>query len=372
MRLSMGLILLAFLVMSISCSPAVGPASNAPAGTAAQQAPKAADSGAQSQPKAAAKALTKVRVSHAGVGIFRLPLYVALLNGYFKDEGVDVEIVDTRSGSDAMKMLAGGAVEFSTGQLLDAVNLNKEGINIQGVALLTSRIANSIVLKKGLQGQIRSFKDLTGQNHTVGITSVGSGTWQLAVYTAQKDGVKKEDLNFISVGSGASVLAAVKAGKVDAMSYADPENFSLVSGGDAEFLIDLADPATHQKYIGDTYLNNQIMVKADYIKSNPAVVQGFVNGIQRALIWENQHTAEDIAKLLTGYSGFQGFDQKALIGSLKRQASGNPKSAVISKDAFDNAMKLPIAVGAVDQAMPFEKLVNTELAEKAVQKYPVK
>ena len=352
-----------------AAAPAASPVAAAPAAPAAPAASPAAAAKPVESP-AAAKPQANVKISHAGSQIVRLPLYVAIQNGYFKDEGINLEVVDTRSGSDAMKMLAGKAVEFSTGQVLDAVNLNKEGINIQGVAMMTSKFTNSIVVRKATADQIKSVKDLKGRS--VGVTSVGSGTWQFAVFAAQQEGLQKEDLNFIAVGTGAEAIGAVKAGRVDALSFGDPENPKLVQDGDAVFLIDMADEATHRKLIGESYVNNQIMVSADYAKANPAVVQAFVNAIQRGLNWANTNTPEEVAKLLLGYKGFEGSDQALLLLAVKRQAGGVPRSGVITKDAFDNAMKLPVAVGVISAPMPYEQLVNTQFAEKAAQQYTQK
>lgn len=329
-------------------------------------APTATTSGATATPTP-----TKVRISHAGVTIFRLPFYVAIQNGYFSEEGIDLEVVDTTSGSDAMKMLAGNAVEFSTGQLLDAVNLNKQGIHVQGVAMLTNKLSNSIIVRKALADQVKSMKDLTGQNHTIGVTSVGSGTWQFAVYVASRDNVPADDLNFVSVGSsGASVLGAFKAGRVDAMSFGDPENFELVDSGDGAFLIDMTDAATHARVIGDTYLNNQIMVSEAYMTAHPEVVQHFVNAIQKGLNWTNAHQPDAVGQLIIGFPGFNGMDQPALMKSLQRGAHSVPPVSVITQDAFDNAMKLPLAIGAISEAIPFSQLVNNTFAEQAAKLYP--
>jgi NitT/TauT family transport system substrate-binding protein len=269
-----------------------------------------------------------------------------------------------------MKLLAGGGVEFAVGQLLDAVNLQREGIDAKGIAILTNRMTNSITVKKALAGQIKSFQDIKTQKRTIGVTSVGSGTWQFAVYMAKLQGIAKEDLNLVAVGAGTAAISAMKAGKLDAMSMADPENYQVVADGDAVFLYDTADVAQHKQYIGDTYLNNQVMTLGAYIKSKPEVVQAFANAYQRAIVWDSGHTPEEIAKVILGYQGWQGTDQKVLVDMLKRGASGNPKSAVIEKDAFDNGIKLPLAVGAIDKAMLFEQVINTDFAQNAVKKYP--
>lgn len=349
--------------LNAACAPA------APAQTGQAKQPAATAKPGAAAP-AAPKAATRVRMSHAGVGTFRLPVYVAIQNGYFAQEGVDLEVVETRSGSDAMKMLAGKAVEFSTGQLVDAVNLNKEGVAIQGVAMLTNRLGNSITVRKAVANEIKSMADLRGPNRTVGVTSVGSGTWQFAVYAAHLAGVKRDEINFVPVGTGAAVIGAVQAGRIDAMSYADPENLQLVENGDAVFLIDMNDEANHKQLIGETYLNNQVMVSGDYVKEKPELVQGFVNAIQRGTVWASSSTPEATARLILGFPGFSGSDEALLVKSLNRMWKSVPKSVVITRDAFDNAMKLPVTIGVVEQPMPFEVLANNTFAEKATAQYP--
>jgi NitT/TauT family transport system substrate-binding protein len=79
---------------------------------------------------------------------------------------------------------------------------------------------------RALADQIKSIRDLRGR--TVGVTGVGSGTWQFIAYLATLESLKPDDLQYVSVGTGSNVIGAVKSGRVDAMSYADPENPKLV------------------------------------------------------------------------------------------------------------------------------------------------
>ncbi|MCL2430600.1 MAG: ABC transporter substrate-binding protein, partial [Alphaproteobacteria bacterium] len=175
---------------------------------------------------AIAQAADKVNVAEAGGAMFRLPFYIAVQNGYFKDEGLDLQIVETRTGSDSVKMLAGGTVDLMIGQLIDAVQIAKQGIPVRGVAMATNRITNSILVRSDLADQIRSLKDLKGQPY--GVTGVGSGTWQFALYAAKQEGLQVDDLNIVGVGVNANVIAAMKSKRVAVLSYAEPETLMLV------------------------------------------------------------------------------------------------------------------------------------------------
>ena len=224
--------------------------------------------------------------------------------------------------------------------------------------------------KKALEPVLLDVRDLCSFCNYQLVLSGRSDRQVDAIADGIAAGLKQEDLNFVPIGTGAQAIAAVKAGRVDAFSFADPENPKLVADGDAVFLIDLTDEQTHKRLIGDTYLNNQIMVSSDYARANPEVVQGFVNAIQRGLNWANSHSPEEVANLIKGYAGFEAMEADLLLLSLRRQASAVPKSAVITKDAYDNAMKFPVAIGVIPAPLPYEQLVNTQFAEKAAQQYP--
>jgi NitT/TauT family transport system substrate-binding protein len=318
---------------------------------------------------APAKALEHVTISHASATLLRLPFYIAYQNGYFKDEGLEVEIIETSSGSDALKLLAGGAVNFSVGQLIDSVNANKQDLPIKGVAMLTNQFGNQIIVQKKLEGQVKTIADLKGK--IVGVTGVGSGTWQLVAYLAKQAGMTMEDFNIVSVGGAPNIIAAVTSGRVDGMSYSDPETYKLVHDGNAFNLIDMTDPATHKKYIGDSYLNNEIMIRTDWAKAHTATVQGFVNAIQRGLNWSRSHPVEEVAKLLQTFPGFSGTEPDIFLGSLRRLVPGSlPATAIVTHDAFDNALRLPIGAGVLDKALPFDTLIDNSFAEAAAKKYP--
>lgn len=309
----------------------------------------------------------RVTMAQTSPSLMRLPFYVAQHNGYFEDEGLEFQMVDTRSGSDAAMMLAGGSVNLIMGQLVEGIRLNREGIHVQGIAMLTQRLGNSIVVRTELADEVKSLRDLQGR--TIGITGVGSGTWQFAAYLAGLEGMSVEDLNLVSVGAGGAIVGAFLAGRVDAMSYVDPENMLLVNDGDAAFLIDMADDETHRRYIGDTYMNNQIMTLASFAEDRPEILQGVVNAIQRAINWVHEHSIEEVAELI--HPSFSGVDYDTFLLALGRTLpDGVARTALISRDAFDNAIKLPIAVGVIDEAMPYEVLVNPTFAENAAAAYP--
>lgn len=310
-----------------------------------------------------------VTISHAGATLLRMPLYIAIQKGFFRDEGIELQVVETRSGSDAIKMLAGGAVDFSVSQLIDDALLNKRGIPARGIAMLSSRLTNSLIVRRPMEGQIKTVADIKG--HNLGVTGIGSGTWQFAIYVTKLAGLKQSDFNVVSVGPGAPVMAAVKAGSVDVMSYADPEDYQLVAAGDAAYLVDMTNEATHKRLIGDSYVNNLVIAREDYLRKNPKAAAGFVHAIQRALSWAKGRPGAEIAQVIHDYPAFRRYEMAPFSASVQKMVpAGLPETAVVTHEAFDNAIKLAVAVGALDAPPPFEQLIDNRFAEQAAQSIP--
>ncbi len=313
---------------------------------------------------AAPAQLTKVKVVAGNPTISRLPYFIALTKGFFKDEGLDVEAVSmSGGGSDAAKLLASNAGDFFVGQVVDTININKAQLHVQGIAMLTNRSSNGVVIRKDLAGKVKSMADIKGPDYVIGVVNIGSGTWQFIVYTAQLAGVSKDQLNFVVMQPSATA-AAMKAGRINVSSSSDPEAFQMVADGVVDRLIDPADEKVHQQLIGNEYINNQVIVTESLIKSRPAVVQSFVNGIQRSLNWLRTNSPQDIAAELKKSDGFD-LPDPVLVGTLERMKNAIPATPVISQDALNNTMKLPLATGGLDAPMPFDVLVDNQFAEKA-------
>jgi NitT/TauT family transport system substrate-binding protein len=319
-------------------------------------------------PVATATAATKVRVSETGIQQYRLVLYAAIINGYFADEGLDVEVVDARSGADSMKLLVSNAVQFESSVPLDIVNARKQGLDVKAVAMLDQRLNNSIIVQSSLANQIKSFADIG--NHTIGVSAVGSGQWQAAALLAKQVGIDPEKLNFIAVGPDLA-QGAFEAKRVDVLSFNDPLDIALVDSGEASFLVDFTDDATHRKLIGDKILFTDIAANSDFVKSNPEVVQSFVNGIQKGVAWVHQHTPQEWAALLQSHDYFTTLDTALLTKSLQRMASGIPDSAVVTPDSIktflDMSASLDLLKGeeGISLPMTFEAMVDNSFAQKA-------
>jgi NitT/TauT family transport system substrate-binding protein len=188
--------------------------------------------------------LTKVKVVAGNPTTSRIPYYIAVSKGFMRQEGLDVETESmSGGGADAVKVMGSGAVDFHVGQLVDDVNINQAGVHIIGVAMLINKSSNGISIAKQSVGKIKTMADAKGPDVTIGVSGIGSGTWQFVVYNAQLAGVKKEELQIVAV-QPATTEAAFKTGRIQLGTAGDPTAFQMVQNGTAERFVDVSDDAT--------------------------------------------------------------------------------------------------------------------------------
>src|SRR6476469_10243771 len=172
---------------------------------------------------AAAQGLEKPKLS-IGVGgkplIYYLPLTIAERNGYFKAEGLDVEILDFPGGAKALQALLGGSVDIVSGAYEHTISQQAKGQAIEALVLQGQYSGIVLALSKSKAASYKSPADLNGMK--VGVTAPGSSTNMFVNILLAKAGLKPDAASIIGVGAGAGAVAIMKRGEIDAMSNLDP------------------------------------------------------------------------------------------------------------------------------------------------------
>jgi NitT/TauT family transport system substrate-binding protein len=228
--------------------------------------------------------------------IFYLPLTVAERLGYFKDEGLDVEITDLAGGSRALQSLMGGSADVVTGAFDHTIQMLAKQQPV--VALVQLGRYPGYVL--GVAGpKMQTYKgpqDLKGMK--IGVTAPGSGTHFMALQYMIENGLKADDASFIGIGASSTAVAAVKNGSVDAIVNVDPTMSMLQSLGLIKVVADTRTPEGTQAVYGGPYPAAVLYAKADYIAKNSAIMQKLANAFVRTLKWIQTHSPEEIAAVL--------------------------------------------------------------------------
>lgn len=247
--------------------------------------------------KAGAPEKAKVTLGVGGKPLlYYLPLTVAERKGYFKEEGLDVEINDFGGGAKSLQSLIGGSVDIVTGAYEHTIRMQAKGQAIQAVCELGRFPAIVIGVKRSLAGEIKSPADFKGKK--IGVTAPGSSTAITAQYAMVKAGLKPTDAAYIGVGGGAGAVAAMKKGEIEIISHLDPVISKLDGDGDIHILIDTRTEAGTKALFGGSNPAAVVYAKSDFITANPNTVQRIVNAHVKALKWLASAKPGDVADLV--------------------------------------------------------------------------
>jgi NitT/TauT family transport system substrate-binding protein len=260
----------------------------AAAALAAGIAPEARAQGAGAPEKA------KVQLGVGGKPLlYYLPLTIAERRGFFKEEGLEVEISDLAGGARSLQSLVGGSVDVVTGAYEHTIRMQAKGQDIRAVIELGRFPAIVVAVRKDKAGAIKSAADLKGAK--IGVTAPGSSTAILVQYAMVKAGLKPTDAAIIGVGGGAGAVAAMKKGEIDAISHLDPVIAKLEADGDVQVLIDTRTEAGTRALFGGSNPAAVLYTKQEFIEKNPNTTQRLVNAFMKALKWIETATPEQVA-----------------------------------------------------------------------------
>lgn len=244
---------------------------------------------------AAAQAPEKQKLTIAVGGkaaFYYLPLTIAEQRGYFKEEGLNVEIVDFAGGSAALRAVVGGSADVVSGAYEHTINLqaNKQYFR----AFVLQGRAPAISLGVSSKAKYQSPADLKGMK--IGVSAPGSSTNMMVTYFLTKNGMKASDVSFIGVGTGNAALAAVRSGQIDALSNVDPVMTMLEQKGDVRIIADTRTLKGTEQVFGGPMPAGCLYAPEDFVTKNPNTVQALTNAMVKALKWLQQAGPSDIIR----------------------------------------------------------------------------
>jgi NitT/TauT family transport system substrate-binding protein len=232
-----------------------------------------------------------------GVGgkalLYYLPLTIAERKGFFKEQGLDVEISDFAGGAKSLQGLIGGSLDVVTGAYEHTIRMQAKGQDIRAVLELGRFPGIAVGVAKAKADSYKSPKDLKGMK--IGVTAPGSSTNMLVNFLLAKEGLTPQDASFIGVGSAASAVASIRNGQLDAISHLEPVLSMLEQSGDIKIVVDTRTEEGTKALFGGSNPAAVLYAKKDFIDKNPNTVQALTNGLYKALQWIQKSSPEEIA-----------------------------------------------------------------------------
>ena len=235
-----------------------------------------------------------VRLGVGGASaLYYLPLALTDKLGFFKAQGLNVEINDFKGGSQSLAALVGGSVDVVAGAYEHTLRMQAKGQDIVAVIELGRYPGITLAVRKDRTDKIKSFADLKGAK--IGVTAPGSSTNMIAQFLMIKNGLKADDAAFVGVGAGASAVAAIERGEIDAIANVDPVIAKLEASGKVVVMADTRTTEGSDKVFGGTMSAAVAYLKRDFLAANPNTVQALVNAFYQTLQWMQKASPEQIA-----------------------------------------------------------------------------
>ena len=241
-----------------------------------------------------AAAQSKITIAvGGGACLCYLPTVLAKQLGEYDKAGLAVELVDLKGGSDALKAVLGGSADVVSGYFDHCVNLAAKKQELQAFVVYDRHPGLVLVVSPKHTGEINSVKDLAGKK--VGVSAPGSSTDFFLKYMLKKNGLDPQGTAVIGVGLGATAVAAMEQGQIDAAVMLDPA-VTVLQGSHSDLKI-LSDTRTQHDTLavfGGEYPGGALYSTAAWVNGHEKEVQALTNAIMATLAWIHSHTAEDI------------------------------------------------------------------------------
>jgi NitT/TauT family transport system substrate-binding protein len=294
-----------------------------------------------------------------------LPFKLTEQLGNFKQQGVDVSLVDEPAGVDATTSMLAGKVEGVGGFYDHTIDLQGLGKSAQSVAQLLQTPGEVELCRNDLQGQVNSPGDWKGRK--LGVTDLGSSTDFLTQYLAIKNGLKTSDISRVGVQAGPTFIGAMSHKSIDCGMTTEPTVSALLPA-QAYKIIDMRTAAGAQQALGGVYPATALYMSTSYVQAHPATVQKLVNALVQTMHWINGHSATQIADQMPP-DYYAGVGKAAYVQALDSEKgiftpdgimpSGGPQTALNVLSAFDPNVK--------GHNIDLAKTYTTQFATKANQ-----
>jgi NitT/TauT family transport system substrate-binding protein len=304
--------------------------------------------------------LTKVKLNEVVHSIFYAPQYVAINKGFFKDQGIEIELSTGQGADKTMTALVSGQADIGFAGPEAAIYVYNQGKEDYAVlfAQLTQRDGSFLVGRT----DDPNFKWENVKGKTI-IGGRPGGVPQMTLeYVLKQHGViPGQDVNMITNLQFTATAGAFKSGTGDYVALFEPTASALEKENAGKIVASVGKDSGLIPYTA--YFTTK-----SYMEKNPKIVQDFTNAVYKGQLWVKEHSAEEIAKEIMPF--FPDSDEKLLVTVINRYKeigawNENPVMTEESLNLLQDVMK---TAGELEKKADYDKLVNNSFAEEAIKK----
>ena len=315
---------------------------------------KKGSDGAAQNSDSSAKQVTLNEVAHS---IFYAPMYVAIEEGYFKEEGIDLTLVTGFGADKTMTAVLTDEADIGFMGSESTIYTYAGGTSdyVVNFAQLTQRAGNFLVSRTPIDNF--SWDMLKGTTVLGG--RAGGMPEMVFEFILKKNGIDPQsDLDIDQSIDFGSTAAAFSGGQGDFTVEFEPHATSLEAKGDGYVVASLGEDSGYVPYTA-------FSAKQSYIEANPDVIQSFTNALQKGMNYVSSHTPEEIAKVIQPQ--FEETDLETLTTIITRYYEQDTwkDNLIFEEESFTLLQNILEEAGELPERVPYADLVTTEFAEKA-------
>lgn len=310
------------------------------------------------------KETTKLTVAEVTHSIFYAPQYAAITEGFFDEEGIEIDLINTQGADKTMAALLSGEADIGLMGPEASIYVYNKGNDNYAVnfAQLTQKDGSFLVAREPSENF--SFEELKGKE----------------VLGGRKGGVPEMTLEYVLKQNNLTLGTDTEKGEVNVRTDVQ---FNVLSGsfvgGEGDYVALFEPTASEIEKQGKGYIVASIGQESglipytaysapkEYIEKNPELIQSFTNAVYKGQTWVKNHSAEEIADAVAPF--FTDFTREDLITVVERYKSIDAWSTtpVLNEDSLNLLMDVMEEAKELDKRAPYDKIVNTNFAKESVK-----
>lgn len=303
--------------------------------------------------------LTKVTLNEVAHSIFYAPQYVAIENGYFAEEGLDLTLVTGFGADKTMTAVLSGEADIGFMGAEASIYAYQEGANdpVVNFAQLTQRAGNFLVARE----EMPSFTWENLKGSTVLGGRKGGMPEMVFEYILKQNGIDPaKDLEIDQSIDFGSTAAAFSSGLGDFSVEFEPSATALEKEGAGYVVASLGVDSGYVPY-------TSYSAKTSFMEENPEIIQKFTNALQKGMDYVQTHTPEEIAAVIEPQ--FAETDLETITTIVKRYYEQDTwkENLIFEKDSFDLLQDILESAGELEARVEYKNLVTTEYAAEAAK-----
>ena len=310
------------------------------------------------------KELDKITIAEVTHSVFYAPQYAAITQGFFEEEGIEIDLIDAQGADKTMAALISGEADIGLMGPEASIYVYKQGSDDYAInfAQLTKRDGSFIVSRE--KNDNFTYKDLEGKEILGG--RAGGMPLMTLEYLLKNEGLtigentSNSEVNVRTDVQFGVMSGAFAAGEADYTTAFEPTATQLVKEGAGYIVASVGQDA------GEIPFTCYSATKS-YMDENSDLIQRFTNALYKGQQWVQEASDEEVAKSMQPFFEDTSLEDLIIVAQKYKEIDAWASNPLLKEDSLNRLMDVMIEGGELDEKVPYDSIVTTTYAEKAIE-----